>query len=555
MVKNIKIKHFLILSFALILLFMNILGGMSIFYMQRLAGQNIEFYENTHTVQIQIESIELIMSEISNKIRDAVIYKTDDHTRESTAYIESSLKDMESRITTVKELFKGNRSLLDNADSAVTTWLSETDKLKELLENDRFEAALNVFETDYLSAETTITAAVEQIKEETQSTALGYYESARRSKVISLYVILSMLAVTIGLPYLLCRILLKSIAYPLALIKDAAFAMSEGNLHQEIDFEGKNEFGQLASVLRKTSSTLSAYVKDIDRILASLSDQDLTVELRLEYVGDFQEIMESLKMIIHSYREMVGQIEASADQVEAGSQELSASSQVLSQGASEQAASVQELTASLNEISAKLKENSENTDAANELTASVEKQLETGNGQMQEMLDAMSAINASSNQIAKIIKTIEDIAFQTNILALNAAVEAARAGSAGKGFAVVADEVRNLAGKSAEAAKSTAELIQNSITAVGNGASIADSTARTLQEIVSGAGDITRMVSKIAINLQRQSDAVSQITVGINQLNDVIQTNSATSEESASASEELNSQAMSLKALIDRFRL
>ena len=364
---------------------MNILGGMSIFYMQRLAGQNIEFYENTHTVQIQIESIELIMSEISNKIRDAVIYKTDDHTRESTAYIESSLKDMESRITTVKELFKGNRSLLDSADSAVATWFSETDKLKELLENDRFEAALNVFETDYLSAETTITVAVEQIKEETQSTALGYYESARRSKVISLYVILSMLAVTIGLTYLLCRILLKSIAYPLALIKDAAFAMSEGNLHQEIDFEGKNEFGQLASVLRKTSSTLSAYVKDIDRILASLSDQDLTVELRLEYVGDFQEIMESLKMIIHSYREMVGQIEASADQVEAGSQELSASSQVLSQGASEQAASVQELTASLNEISAKLKENSENTDAANELTASVGKQLETGNGQMQEL--------------------------------------------------------------------------------------------------------------------------------------------------------------------------
>lgn len=555
MVKNIKIKHFLILSFALILLFMNVLGGMSIFYMQRLAGQNIDFYENTHTVQIQIGDIELILSEISSKIRDAVIYKTDERTKETTAYTESSLKDMNNRIAIVKELFKGDSALLTKADSAVSSWLNETDKLKGLMESRSFDAALNVFETEYLSAETAVIAAVEQIKEASQATALGYYESARRSKVISLYVIFSMLAVTIGLTFFLCRILLKSIAYPLNLIKDAAFAMSEGNLHQEINFEGKNEFGQLASVLRKTSSTLYDYVEDIDRILASLSNQDLTVSLQLEYVGDFREIMESLKMIIHSYRDMVGQIEASADQVEAGSQELSASSQVLSQGASEQAASIQELTASLNEISEKLKENSENTDAANDLTASVGKQLETGNGQMQEMLNAMSAINASSNQIAKIIKTIEDIAFQTNILALNAAVEAARAGSAGKGFAVVADEVRSLAGKSAEAAKSTTELIQNSISAVGNGTAIADDTARTLQEVVSGAGNITRMVARIAENLQQQSDAVAQITSGINQLNDVIQTNSATSEESASASEELNSQAMALKELIDRFRL
>lgn len=555
MVKNIKIKHFLILSFTLILLFMNILGGMSIFYMQRLAGQSIEFYENPHTVRVQIGSIELIMSEISNKIRDAVIYKTDERTVETSAYIDSSLKDMNSRIAIVKELFDGDSSLLDKADNAVAAWLNEIDKLKGFMEDRSFEAALKVFETEYFSAETAVTAAVEQINEASQATALGYYESAKRSKVISLYVIIAMLAVTIGLTYFLCRILLKSITYPLTLIKNAAFAMSEGNLHQDINFEGENEFGQLASVLRKTSATLSDYVEDIDRILASLSNQDLTVKLHLEYVGDFREIMESLKTIIHAYRDMVGQIEASADQVEAGSQELSASSQVLSQGASEQAASIQELTASLNEIAVKLKENSENTDAANELTLSVGRQLETGNGQMQEMLNAMSAINASSNQIAKIIKTIEDIAFQTNILALNAAVEAARAGNAGKGFAVVADEVRSLAGKSAEAAQSTTELIQNSIAAVGNGTSIADDTARTIREVVSGAGDITRMVSRIAVNLQQQSDSVSQITSGINQLNDVIQTNSATSEESASASEELNSQAMSLKSLIDRFRL
>lgn len=554
MIKNIKIKHFLILSFLIILFFMNLLGGLSIFYMQKLAGQNIDFYERPHTIQSEVDQIELILSRISGEVKNALIYKTTARTEETTKFIASSLEDMNQRIDIVKQLFTQDMDALDNADKTVESWLTVVEELCGFMEDEEYPKATFLFENGYLTAEDAVKEAVEHINADAQITAEGYYKSAQRSKVISLYVIIGMLSVTILLTVFLCRTLLKSIAYPLKLVRDAAAAIADGNLRQEIAFEGTNEFGQLAGVLKKMSATLSSYVDDIERVLASLSDQDLTVRLDLEYIGDFGPINESMHRIIASFREIVRQIENSSNQVEAGSNELAASSQVLSQGSSEQAASVQELTASLSEISEHVRKNSENTVSTNALVESVGQQLEKGNQQMQDMVAAMAEINNSSDQIAKIIKTIEDIAFQTNILALNAAVEAARAGNAGKGFAVVADEVRNLAGKSAEAAESTTELIQNSIAAVNNGTAIANDTAQTLLQVVGGAGKITGMVSGISSTLQRQSDAISQITQGLNNLNSVIQTNSATAEEISSACEELNGQTIALNALIERFR-
>lgn len=555
MVKNIKIKHFLILSFVVILLLMNLLGGLSIFFMQRLAGQNIDFYEGPHTIQKEVDSIELILSEISGEIKNAVIYQTPARTNQTTQYIASSLEDMNNRIAIVKQLSMLNTADMDKADKAVEAWLAVNDKLRSFMEAEKYNDAITLYENEYLAAEEAVENAVELINAEAQSTALEFYDSSKRSKVISLYVIITMLAGTILMTVLLCRILLKSIAYPLSVIKDAASSIADGNLHQEIAFEGSNEFGQLADVLKKMTSTLRSYIKDIDRVLSSLSSQDLTVRLDLEYIGDFASINESMHKIVASFQEIVRQIENSADQVEAGSQELAATSQVLSQGSSEQAASVQELTASLNEISSHIRENTADTISTNTLVSSVGQQLEKGNQQMQDMVAAMSEINAASNQIAKIIKTIEDIAFQTNILALNAAVEAARAGAAGKGFAVVADEVRNLAGKSAEAAESTTELIQNSISAVNNGTSIANDTAQTLLQVVGGAGEITGMVSKISSTLQQQSETIAEITQAIGGLNAVIQTNSATAEEISSACEELSGQTIALNSLIERFQM
>ncbi|MEG2769394.1 MAG: methyl-accepting chemotaxis protein, partial [Oscillospiraceae bacterium] len=244
-----------------------------------------------------------------------------------------------------------------------------------------------------------------------------------------------------------------------------------------------------------------------------------------------------------------------SEQVASGSDQVSSGAQALSQGATEQASSIEELSATIQAVSNQIKDNANNAKMASELSSMAGKEVQNGNEHMQSMIVAMEDISSTSNKIGKIIKTIDDIAFQTNILALNAAVEAARAGSAGKGFAVVANEVRNLAGKSAEAAKNTTSLIESSINAVANGTKIADETAMSLKVVVEKSNLVLQKVEEIAEASAEQANSVVQITTGVDQISAVIQTNSATAEESAAASEELSSQSQMLKDLVGKFTL
>ncbi len=346
------------------------------------------------------------------------------------------------------------------------------------------------------------------------------------------------------------------IQIPLRKLSKRLELLSHGDLHSEVpSVKTKDDVGILADSLSNTVENINGYISEIDSSLGNIANGQLDVELQKEYMGDFVSIKESIQKISGSLNQTLTEINQASEQVLSGSEQVSDGAQALAQGATEQASSVEELSATITDISSQVRENAEHAVNANENVNHVRNEIETSNQYMSEMISAMSQINESSNQIGKIIKTIEDIAFQTNILALNAAVEAARAGAAGKGFAVVADEVRNLASKSAEAAKNTTSLIETSVKQVENGAKIADETAKSLLRVVDSAKTVSDTVEKISQASSRQSDAIAQVTLGVDQISGVVQTNSATAEESAAASEELSGQAQALKVLVGKFKL
>ena len=358
--------------------------------------------------------------------------------------------------------------------------------------------------------------------------------------------------------FLVIFIMAKGISRPLRKLSVVAERIAEGDLDLHVDVSGNDEIGMVASSLGNTVSQLKNYVNYINEIAAVLNqiaEKDLVFQLQYDYKGDFEKIKRSLLKIRSTLTATMERITVTSDQVAYGAQSISASSQAMAQGATEQASSVEELAATIGDISHKIQQNAKDSAGANEQAVLASRELGTCNRHMNELVSAMAEINESSGEIGKIIKAIEDIAFQTNILALNAAVEAARAGEAGKGFAVVADEVRNLASKSSEAAKSTTHLIEGSIRAVENGSRLADEAAESLTNAVNSTRTVSEMIERVTEASVQQSEAIRQVSVGIDQISGVVQTNSATAEEGAAASEELSDQAELLKDLVNEFRL
>ncbi len=348
----------------------------------------------------------------------------------------------------------------------------------------------------------------------------------------------------------------KKIAVPIEKITERMKLLAEGDLTTEVPVSNsKDEVGVLTRSVADTVKTLKQYIVEISDVLGKVADGNVDVEVRQNFKGEFVLLCDSLQNIVNSMNSLMGDIGQAADQVSSGSEQVSGGAQALSQGAAHQASSVEELAATINEISDQIQQTAEFANDVKQKTSKAGTEVEKSNREMQEMTSAMNNISNKSSEIAKIIKTIEDIAFQTNILALNAAVEAARAGAAGKGFAVVADEVRNLAGKSAEAAKNTTELIEGTVKAVQSGTKIADRTAKSLVSTVEIARSAVESVDRISEMANHQNESISQVTSGVDQISSVVQTNSATAEESAAASEELSSQAQMLKDLVGRFHL
>ncbi len=463
---------------------------------------------------------------------------------------------MEENATWLFQNFEGDTSLLDAFRESMT----------EAVEMQ--EAVIALSETDMQAAQTMLLNEYQTLVEEAVNTlikisdvAAGSAETDYQDTVVMQDMLIiaqvGLAGIALLITLILSTYLTRSIVRPTRELETAANKIVKGDFDINISYKSKDEMGSLANAFRDMAVILGNVISDASRLLEEMANGNFDVRTQAEesYVGSCQNLLSSIRKLNRDLSSTMGQINRSADQVASGAGQVSCGAQALAQGATEQAAAVEQLAATITGISKQVNDTAENARNARNQSNMAGDEVEECNRQMRDMMAAMEEITRTSDEIGKIIKTIEDISFQTNILALNAAVEAARAGEAGKGFAVVAEEVRSLANKSTVASNDTAVLIESSIAAVARGKDIASETASSLSKVVEEVRTAASTVDKIADAAEEQAGAVEQVTVGVDQISSVVQTNSATSEQSAAASAELSNQAEVLKGLVAKFKL
>lgn len=556
--KDLKVSKKLTISYGIILTLLIMSCVVSIVDFIRLGGQIETFYDGPFTVNDSASVINSNFERMQKSVYRSISNTDSEIVKEAITDARNCAAIIQEELPVVKAHFLGDQQIIDRLDAALAKLAPMREHVLTLAsENQKAEAA-DYMEHNNILAIQEAQVELNNLVESGNKKGENLVSGLREKQAMAVFTVIILGGISVAVSVVFGVYITHGITQPVTELEQAARAMARGEFSAvRVAYDSRDELGSLAGDIRSMVKTLTDVLQNETYILNEMAEGNFSVHSEKDeyYIGEFEQLMRSMKKISRGLSELLLQISRSADNVAAGSEQVSSGSQNLAQGTTEQAASVEELTGMMSEISDQAYRNSRDAQEASEKAQMVKENATESSRSMQEMVKAMAEISGKSDEIRKIVKTIEDFSFQTNILALNAAVEAARAGDRGKGFSVVANEVRSLANQSSAASKSTAALIQSSLQAVENGRRIANETDNALAEVVSGIDNVSELLFHITDASSKQFDANRQVTENINLISEVVQTNSATAEECAAASEELASQAQLLKELVSHFKL
>ncbi len=563
MIKNMKIRKSLILGYGVTILISVIIIVAALLMMNNQKNAYTDIIDEHVRAKQLITDCRLESNIAARYLRDAVLSYNAETVNQSeiNQLISDAAECIGNLDAAIKELAQvyplSDTSILTSYTNLANAWEEVAKSISNQVSNGQITEAANSIVRECTPKLTAAADASRIVADALTQAQNDIISVQNRNSTLTIVAIIVAMAIGALIVVRIALIIIRSIVRPVAQVQDALQGFSEGKLDIPVDYESNSELGEMCVALRTSQHVLNGVIGDTCHLLEEMGEGNFDVRTKDEalYVGALNSILTSVRAINRGLSDALTQINQSAEQVSAGAEQVSTGAQSLAQGATEQASAVQELSATISEISNNSRKNAENSEKATNHANNASQSLNESSEYMQQMVAAMERISESSSEIGKIIDTIENIAFQTNILALNAAVEAARAGSAGKGFAVVADEVRNLASKSDQAAKATKDLIDRSINSVKDGNEIVQKVSTALQATSERAGLVMMSVQEITKAAEEESESIAQVTEGIDQISSVVQTNSATSEESAAASEELSSQAALMKELLARFKI
>lgn len=553
--KNLKVSRKLTISYGFILSLLVISIVVSIGNLISIRSKVEVFYNGPFRVLNAANTVNSSFEAMQKSVFRAISSTSQANTEQALENARAWERKIQEQIPVIQKDFLGDQAIVERLQAALDELAPQREHVLELaVQNQKAEASA------YMEANNIITihkaqAELDELIEiaDRKADELIVNLHAMQTKFITILSVLGIASVLVSVFFGIY--ITRGITRPIKELEAAARQMEQGHLKIDVNYASKDELGSLSNSMRQMSDKISYYMDAISRVMRQLADSNLEIPHYDDFQGDFLPVQESLLIVLNSLNETISEINMFSDQVANGADQVSNGAQILSQGVIAQASSVEELAATMSEISQQVKENAETSQVVKTAAGEMGENILACNQQMQEMKNAMEKINQNSTQIRTIIKTIDDIAFQTNILALNAAVEAARAGESGKGFSVVAQEVRSLATRSSDASKSTEALIEQSLAAVVYGTKVAEETAASLRNIAGGTDEMISKINQIAEASKRQAAATEMVSTGIDQISDIVQTNSATAEESAAASEELYGQSQVLKSRVSRFKL